>query len=247
MNYIQKPCDICIYNENDFIHNIHPIFDTNPLLTPYYREIADTSNSYWYLDPTYKSNTTAYHFFVLTTRLRYEIPLEYEINYKSYRYNNLMKYIIDIKNDNNLYQSKIDDIVNNNPNHCMFLHMNQSFITGKHAKPLPKNWVISVLPYCYKHFIDEQYEPILDKNQILININPDHAYDDTNVNTRHIDNYSMDYIEVYNKLQDLVIEKLYHMYENGIIVAHGVYDKNKIKNYYPIYNTTEPQLYAFNS
>lgn len=240
---IDKPCTLYDDHKLNLTTYIDPIFETNPLLTPYYRKINQSKDTYWYIDINFKTNATPYHFFVLTTRLRYHVPLEYEIDYKTYQYNNVMKYIVDVPYDKK-YQDIINDIILNHHDHCMFLHMDQSFINKNHNKPLPNHWVISVLPYCYHQLIDEQYDPILKNNYILININPDNKYKDDQISI--VDDYFIDYNKVYNKLQDIVIDKLYNMYINGSVVASGKYDVNVINKYkmFPVYNTnTDVQLY----
>lgn len=237
MNYIDKPCQVCDMKIEPLID---PIFETMPLITPYYKQILNDPD---WTDIHYKSNASKYKFFILTTRLRYDVPLEYDINYKSYRYNNVMKYIVDLgfKADKR-YQLLINDIIKTHPNHCMFFDMRQSFINQSHTKQLPSYWVKSIIPYCYHHLIDEQYDPILYQNQILINIDPDLEYKDYDISM--VDGYYYNYNMVYDKLQDLIIDKLYDMYDQGVVVAHPIYNKNIIDNYNMI--ELYPMLYYTN-
>jgi hypothetical protein len=238
MNYIEQPCKVCEYEE---VPIIDPIFSSNPLITPYYKEITPLAPD-WYLNIGYQSNVSDYQLFTLTTRLRYEVPMKEEIIYKLYKYNDIMKYVVDIgddgdKNNKKHYQQLINDIVTVNPNHCMFLHMNQQFISGQ-LKPLPNDWVRSIIPYCYYHLIDPQYDPILENNQILININPDNYYNDPSINSNKVEDYYIDYNQVYDKLQDIVINKLYNFYNHGVVVAHSKYNSLLIEKYnlVPLYN-----------
>lgn len=240
MNYIDAPCSLFDKKKLNLKTYIDPIFETNPLLTPYYRKINHSKDTYWYLNVNFQTNASPYKFFVMTTRLRYHVPLIYDIDYKTYQYNNMMKYVVDLDTfipDSKLkYQNLINDIVSKNPNHCMFIHMNQSFIIEKYNKPLPNNWVISVLPYCYKNLIGLEYDPILNNNEILININPDGKYNDQRISD--IEDYFIDYNHVYDKLQNIVLEQLYIMYHNGVVVADMNHDYDII-NQYKLYPLTE--------
>ena len=238
---IDAPCVLFDRKELNLSTYIDPIFDTNPLLTPYYRKINHSKDTYWYIDVKFGTNATPYQFFVLTTRLRYHVPLKYEIDYKTYQYNNIMKYVVDFGDFSPMattknYQPIINNIINTYHEHCMFLHMNQSFIMKNFNKPLPNHWVISVLPYCYKDLISLLYDPILNKNEILININPNYKFNDERLND--IEDYYIDYNKVYDNLQDIVIEELYKMYNKGVVVADPIYDNDVINEY---------QLYVYNN
>jgi len=249
-NYIRKPC-LCDHQEPI---KQDPIFKENPLLTPYYRKVLKLTPD-WFLHLDYEANGDEYDLFVITTRLRYEVPLEYDIDYKSYKDNDKMRYVVDftdtefLKNNKSYYQKLINDIVKNNPKHCMFLHMNQLFLTKNKLNPLPNDWVRSIIPYCYKHLLNK-YDPILEENQVLININPDKYINDDEVNIEKIQNYYIDFNFVYNQLQEIVLNKLYDYYNYGVVVAHRDFNKDMIEKYnlIPLYNENQDvELYYSNT
>jgi hypothetical protein len=243
-NYIDTPCAVCEPHIK-----VDPIFDENPLITPYYRKAIKNTPD-WFLHLDYEVYGSEYLLYVITTRLRYEVPLEYDINYKTYKDHELMRYVVDFgdyKENTSYYQQLINDITTKHPNHCMLLHMNQSFISKNQLKPLPSDWVISVLPYCYHHLIDSQYDPILEKNQILININPDRTYNDPAVNTENIYQYYYNFNFVYDKLYELVIKQLQHFYNHGVVVVSKIYNQSIIDKYdmKPVYHEKQDvQLYV---
>lgn len=231
------------------------IVNSDYVLTPYYDGIiTDTTRPFWY---EYQfNNYTPYDFFVLKTRLTYDVPQGYNIHFDSFRYEGQMRYCVLLSNGYTIvpinkeqtayYQNSVDQIILNHPHHCTLVQMNQPFVTTNHDQSLPQRWVKTILPYCYKQLIKEQYQPILFNNQLLINIDPTRVYDDTDIKN-NVDDYYKDYNAVYDVLQTNLINNLFNLYQQGIIVLNKDLDDDFINHWQlkPYYNTgNQTQIYV---
>jgi hypothetical protein len=218
------------------------IVQSEYIITPYYNHIIKNTNQpFWY---EYQSkNYTPYQFFVLKTRLTPYIKKYQNIGFDSFRYEGQMRYFVNIANAETIipltseqshhYQQIVNNIISYYPNHCTLLYINQTFVTNECHKSLPQSFVQSVLPYCYHYIIDQEYEPLLYDDQLLININ------DKTLNDKK-------YNDVYDDLQNKMLNYLYHLYEYGVILLNDIDDQQFINDWQlqPLYLGDEDnQLY----
>ena len=120
-------------------------------------------------------------------------------------------------------------------------------LTTQSTIPLDQKWATNVLPYLYQSFLNQQYEPILYENQLLINIDPMRHYDDPMIDTYQTAGYYKDYNDVYNQLQELLINYLSTLYQQGVILLNPQYDEAFITDWQlrPLYkNREKSQLYT---
>ena len=233
------------------------VVNSNYILTPYYDGIIkDTSRAFWYEYQT--KNYIPYDFFVLKTRLTYYVDKGLNIHFDSFRYEGQMLYCVLLSNGvtivpidftkSNYYQNIVNTIMIDYPRHCTLLHMNQTFLTNNFFKPLSNRWVTTVLPYCYQHFIDNMYQPILYNNQLLINIDPTQHLNDALINVNDVDDYYKDFNNVYDVLQTKIINDLYQLYKKGVIVLNQDLDNHFIQDLKlkPLYHDGETQIYVAN-
>lgn len=232
------------------------IVDSDFILTPYYDGIIkDTNEPFWYENQSY--HHTPYDFFILKTRLKPYINPCYTIEFDSNRYEGQMRYIINFSNGFHLvplnkqeaqhYQTIVNTTLSLYPRHVTLLYTNQTLLTTQSTIPLNQTWATSVLPYIYQSFINQQYEPILYENQLLINIDPTRHYDDTMIDTYQTDSYYKDYNYIYNQLQDLLINHLSTLYKQGVILLNPEHDEPFITDWQlrPLYkNIKNTPLYT---
>lgn len=189
------------------------IVHAEPIITPYYDVIIkDTNKPFWYNDQN--KNYTSYDFFILKTRLTPYVKKHYHIGFDSYRYEGKMQYFVILstaqtiipltKEESNNYQQIVNTILTTYPKHVTLLYLYQEFVTNKLTKSLSPLFVQSVLPYCYQYIIDEQYQPILYDNQLLIKM-CDNTYND-----------------LYDQLQNKIINYLHRLYQIGTIVFNTI-------------------------
>ena len=199
------------------------------IITPYYDHIIKNTNEpFWY--EFQSKNHTPYDFFVLKTRLTPYISKYQNIGFDSHRYEGQMRYFVNIADANiviplskeqaSQYQYIVNHIISNYPQHCTLLYDNQTFLTSLFNKPLSNQFVQSILPYCYQHFIDDQYEPILYDHQLLITIQDEN------------------YNHIYNELQNQLINELYKLYKMGTIALNPTEHQQFISDWQliPLYN-----------
>ncbi|HSW76547.1 MAG TPA: hypothetical protein VLG50_05855 [Candidatus Saccharimonadales bacterium] len=206
-------------------------------ITPYYRIINNDPDPFWYYNNDIKTNVTPYQFFVLTTRLRHVVDLKLDILFYTYRYEDKMKYTLELddgdqiltmsKLDAKKYQYLIDDIIKIHPNHCTLFYFEQPIVFNK---IINKQWLFTILPYLLR-LIDEAYQPLLYNNQILVNL-------------INID----DYLSLHMDLQKQMINHMYDLYQQGVVVANAIDDHQVINDYrlVPLYqdiNNKKTQLY----
>jgi hypothetical protein len=220
------------------------------ILTPYTDEIIkDTNVPYWYENQHY--NHIPYNFFVLTTRLTPLIP-QYTVGFDSYRAFGIMRYTVILSDANNIvsltaieaqkYQHMVDDIISIYPDHCTLIFTTQPFVTplgDKHRTSLPNTWVASVLPHCYKQLIKEKYDPIWLNNQLLINLK------DVSIKYTDLSVVYKTYNDVYNKLQNDLINTLHDMYDKGTVFANPLIDQTVMDKWHFVH-TTFNHLYTVN-
>ena len=240
------------------MNNTPKVIRSAYVLTPYYRDIIEvTSNPFWYEKQS--QNYIPYNFYVITTRLRPNVPSTYYIDYASYKLNGKMQFavqfmdginVVQLTNDDaNKYQKLVDDIIVTYPDHCTLFYKDQIFISTSQYIPLPNQWVNSILPYCYNHLLDQQYDPLYMNDQVLINISPTRSYYDINIDDHTTTNYYYEYDKVFFNLQELFINTLYDIYKQGAIVLNPSLDKTFIEKWslIPLYNNTnqanETQIY----
>ena len=248
MNYIDKPCDsyitdwtakscqVCHYKED--LTYIDPIFTEPHIKTPYQSKIIINTNvGFWW--ENLELNYIPYDFFVLKTRLRAYVPEEYDIDFASYQYEEIMIFVILFKTNDIIqlsekkaiyYQSLVNDFVKYE--HCELI------VDFKH-----REWQNMVLKYVE---LDEQYDLILENGKLLINLHPDRVYQDDSIKGSEVTNYYYDYLDVYIQLQKQILKKLKHMYKKGFIVTDDfeLIDKYQLIPYKgKLYQTTNTYDY----
>lgn len=224
MNYIDKPCEVCDNNIIEDLNFIDPVFHLPHISTPYEMEIiTETNVGFWWENQVL--NYIPYDFFVLKTRLRSYVPEEYDIDFYSYQYKDIMVFTVVFTNPDgkvqitqaqaDYYQDLVDYFVQYE--HC------EMILDTNHLA-----WQNTILPYIK---IDEQYEPIVVNNKLLINLHPDRFYHDETIKGYEVGQYYYDYLDVYLQLQKQILDQINNMYEKGTVVADPVIDRDVIEKY----------------
>ncbi len=241
MNYIDKPCEahndytkpcqVCNYKE-DLTH-IDPIFSHPHVTTPYQMKIITNTNvGFWWENK--EINYIPYDFFVLKTRLRSYVPIEYDIDFASYQYEEIMIFVVVFRMNDIIpftqkeavyYQGLVDDFVKYE--HCELI------IDFKHQR-----WQNTILKYID---MDEQYDPIMINNKLLINLHPDRFYQDDSIKGSEVTHYYYDYLNVYLQLQKQIFKKLKHMYKKGVVVIDD--DRQDFINEWQLIQYNHRKLY----
>ena len=176
------------------------------LITPYFRTIMDFKAGGCVEEPN--SNYNPYNIFCLMSRLEYfanNRNKNYMIKPISVPLDNRMVLtikIFDEKNDEvklatedeQRYQSAINEITSNHPNHCLLL-------TSKGLNKYPLQWLNSIVPYLV---LDPSYNSYLEREVIYANLSSVDFYMDT---------YNVTLMDLLNQVKTL--------YQQGAMITNA--------------------------
>lgn len=196
------------------------IIQTVPILTPYYRTMG-TDNPIECTELPIQ-NYTSYDLFVLHTKLQsrlYHINPNYEAVFSSSELDGVMRVTVKIfdgeelvpfdENNYRQFQNIINEIINYSPEFCLVFSSNIPLI--KNGKMLPRSWIMGVLPYIN---IVENYQPYIDDGDIYVSLD-----------------LKGDYSTMWDILHNGIINKLYAMYNGGVVVCNWDKDHDVINRW----------------
>ena len=175
------------------------IIKAAPILTPYYRDMGTDTPGH--LQLLAGSNYTTYDLFTLSTKFKSYAQEDIDISFTAVELNGKMRITLNIlkggeyipinKEAQTKYQNLVDFCLDKYPNYCI-VYDNQYPLYIK-DKIIPHSWIKDVMGY-----LNFDIQPIIEEGRIFVDLSNE-----------------IDYNEIFNKLNESIINQLEKYYEDG--------------------------------